>query len=416
MKMLAPLAFLVASTPAFADVLVVDVSGGGDFVVLQEAIDAAQEGDTLLVREGSYGPAVVDGKGLALVADSHATVSVFGGLLVKGTALGQTVVVAGIRVRGADEGDLQYDALLVTDCDGCVRISNVLALGGNAFDGASAPGGDALHVERSARVTVVATKLLGGAGQTTLNGGDSSRGGEGLELIDAEVVLEQCTVRGGAGGPGDAFGSGDLAGPGGDAVVVAQSDLIASGSTCTGGDGASDGFLDCRPGGAALVVDGASAVATLLDVTLVGGAGGQSSNCSGADGPPSLTGNGGTVVPVSGVAREMLGRHVAREGEVVLLELLGVPGDRVWLMASTRADFEHVPAFVLPRTLAFPAYATEFVTILPPSGRAVRGVVVPELGAGVEARVLCLQARFTDAVGDGWLSGPETVVLLDSAF
>ncbi|MEO0649069.1 MAG: hypothetical protein AAFZ65_00140, partial [Planctomycetota bacterium] len=64
------------------DVLVVDdVPGPGvDFVDLPAAIEAAQAGDLVLVRTGTYSPARIERGGVSLVADSDALAFVNGRL------------------------------------------------------------------------------------------------------------------------------------------------------------------------------------------------------------------------------------------------------------------------------------------------------------------------------------------------
>ena len=43
------------SVPALGREIVVDLGGGGDFTAIQPAIDAAEDGDTVLVKPGEYG-------------------------------------------------------------------------------------------------------------------------------------------------------------------------------------------------------------------------------------------------------------------------------------------------------------------------------------------------------------------------
>lgn len=51
---LAIAAFVAVTTTASADTIVVDWSGGGDHLVIQDALDAASDGDTVLVMPGTY--------------------------------------------------------------------------------------------------------------------------------------------------------------------------------------------------------------------------------------------------------------------------------------------------------------------------------------------------------------------------
>jgi pectin methylesterase-like acyl-CoA thioesterase len=69
-----------------ANVLVVDASGGGSYTQIQPAIDAADDGDTILVKSGSYTWFSVIDKSIAIVGDAGANVSLVGGARVEGCA------------------------------------------------------------------------------------------------------------------------------------------------------------------------------------------------------------------------------------------------------------------------------------------------------------------------------------------
>lgn len=71
------LVLLVASVRG-QGVLVVDAGGGGDHLSIQAAVDAAMEGDVVLVRQGSYTSFRILGKGISVVADRGALVTVGG--------------------------------------------------------------------------------------------------------------------------------------------------------------------------------------------------------------------------------------------------------------------------------------------------------------------------------------------------
>ena len=70
------ISFLVLGTTvtlADAAVLNVDANGGGDYSSIQEAVDKAQNGDTILVSPGVYQENVKVNKELIIASDSAPT-------------------------------------------------------------------------------------------------------------------------------------------------------------------------------------------------------------------------------------------------------------------------------------------------------------------------------------------------------
>ena len=120
-------ALALLSTTAAADVLVVDETGGGDFVGVQGGINGANDGDTVLVKSGDYGRLWVTGKSLNIVADRGAQVHIDGAIRVRGLTIDQGVTISGIEVDASETSDeLSRRALLAYDNEGecSYRIAN----------------------------------------------------------------------------------------------------------------------------------------------------------------------------------------------------------------------------------------------------------------------------------------------------
>jgi polygalacturonase len=87
------------ATSARADVLVVDASGMGDFTDIQPAIDAAADGDLVLVNPGVFQGFTILDKSVSVVARSTATVSIDGSVIVQHLAAARYVELAGLNAN-----------------------------------------------------------------------------------------------------------------------------------------------------------------------------------------------------------------------------------------------------------------------------------------------------------------------------
>lgn len=122
---------LLAAAPS-ADVLVVDQAGGAgaDFTAIQPAVDAAVDGDVIVVRAGSYQNLSITGKSLAVVGEGQP--SFFGFSNQGGTHFnevldlpaGSSVVLAGLVFTGV--------GLSVRNDAGSIWVEDC-SLGGFAF-------------------------------------------------------------------------------------------------------------------------------------------------------------------------------------------------------------------------------------------------------------------------------------------
>jgi pectin methylesterase-like acyl-CoA thioesterase len=94
-------AFALASAARAQGVLwVVDDSGGPgvDYTSLQAAIDGSANGDTILVRAGYYGSAVIDGKALIVTSENAGAPAAVqtSSLTVRSLGAAQGVVLRGL--------------------------------------------------------------------------------------------------------------------------------------------------------------------------------------------------------------------------------------------------------------------------------------------------------------------------------
>lgn len=237
---------------AFADVLLVDPSGGpGTYAEIQAAIDDADGGDTLVVFDGSYAPITLS-KRLSILADGSAT-----SVHVRGVSRVEQVL--GFRFAG-----LSFDALDVSDVGGSGIVESCGV--GNVVAGGADPDVEgALHVRDCADLVVTGSELHGflgccgdspwptgqgyGAGSaglrseesrvtvvdSTVRGGSGqsgcfwNTGGSGIEVRGGLVVLAGCRVVGGGGGAFQciAYGDGD---PGGDAIWAVSGNVVVRGA------------------------------------------------------------------------------------------------------------------------------------------------------------------------------------------
>src|SRR5262245_37375214 len=98
---------LAAGAMSRGSVIIVDPAGGpGGAALLQSAIDAAQDGDILLLRPGEYSSAPAShpqliGKSLALIVDGPPGGVVLSGLRVVNANSGSFVLVRGLHVAPA---------------------------------------------------------------------------------------------------------------------------------------------------------------------------------------------------------------------------------------------------------------------------------------------------------------------------
>lgn len=225
----------------------------GHHAEVQAAVDAAGEGDLIVVRPGHYAPFTVAGKSLTIVAEAPRTVWF--------TAL--TGHAIEVRDLGASQSVVLRDLVALrgsNDTSATVRVAN--AAGEVRFEGLLAghdagwPGQRSLELEGSGDFTAVESgfaqgvlavestasfvdcRLQGAQGRDCSAIGLATAGSPGVEVIGGSVLVADSVVRGGDGGAGDlvviccdATGGPGARLSGFGTTLTVRDSVVASGST-----------------------------------------------------------------------------------------------------------------------------------------------------------------------------------------
>lgn len=404
---------LSAALPIRAEVWIVEESGPLTFFAIQDAVDAAADGDTVLVRPGHYvDRVVIRGKSLVLVADGPGVeVSAFSPLLfgyeptIRAEDLdpGQSVLVRGFEL---------VSGVVVRDCEGTVWFDAIDVRGrASCYDGGIA----GALLERSERVTFTACTLVGHNGNSV--DGNTRLAAPGLQAEEANAELFDCVVRGGPGQNTLVFSS---ATPGAPGAQVDDSTLTLLGCALEGGAGGFDPSAVCssvpEPSGVGLAFVGTQGVVRSAASTAVGGQTDLSLLCPGLSAPagPAITGTG-TIVPLPGYARHLRANGPVRGGETLTLALEGQPGELPFVLVSATHDTQFLPAHGSTLLVGFPLEELFALPALPASGEASLAFVVPNVGAVGAAVHLYAQPFFLDPTPRVWLGCGASLLLLDAS-
>lgn len=432
--LLAGVSFLALATFGRAGVIVVAPSGG-QYTQIQAAVVAANPGDVLLVRSGTYAPVTVNGKPLTITADTGATVTIQGTTRVVNLPAGGVVVLSGLRGRGLTSDTSSEEAgagLLLRSNSGFVRVQGCEFTGAIGFDdGGTALGGccnlpngagwDAARVEScNGGTTFTSTILQAGRAANVSHFcycGIGQMGGDGLLSLASMVALYDCTLNGGAGG-----GGGFRGGVGGSGLVTVVSQGVLASNTVIAGGMGGDGydFLYCEGGdggtGARL---GTGTSVQRIGSLIYGGPGGQ--NAGGGAGPPGAPGDptsgSGSVFTFAGPRVQMIAPLLARESTSPSILVRGAAGRVAAVTISRLPRFQPLPSWrgVLLVQQTIPARWLLLGTI-PANGELQGTLDLRELGTGVASATWFLQAVHTDPVEGTTLGTGQVLTVLDSIY
>jgi len=390
--------------PSFADVVVVDVSGAGDFIDLTSAVTAANPGDVLLMKSGTYptaDPLVLPNMSLAIVADTGADVTV-GELASTGLSAGSRLVLSGLNVVADDDG--QFDALRLTNGAGSIRVQNCAL---------SASGGLGLRAWFCDDLILSRSTMTGGTPAWPDPDGYGNDGSEGLGLRGGRTAAYDCGFTGGDGE--DAYGGGlfclAIGGRGGFGVLERDgARFYAMGCEFEGGDGGlgfcggSDG-----PGGTGLLLSSISSApseAYVANAVFLPGA-----SPGGALAPPYV----GPLIFLNETRRELQAPAVVREGQAFSRTVVGRPGDRVYLPQSLTTTWRWLPPLGV-LSLSGTITVGPMLGVIGGGSHLVIPGQAPQLSSGEEVRWTHEQVFVFKATNNRLLGATQVQFVLDSSF
>lgn len=317
----------------------------GTFTTLQAAVNAALPGDVLLVASGNYSGFTINNKPLWIEAMQPGAVMITGTVTITNIAQGGFVVLVGLEAYGLGTPTPPQPALRVSNSKGQVRFDRCEFVGGRgtvmpmANCGGDPSGANGVELTNCAATVFVRSTLSGGYGGGSYSSGGYCNGGKGGDAVLAQssrIALYETNCLGGNGGIGFSIGGG-----GGHAYRAnVNFGVFASNTRFQGGNGAGAwdfAYTFGGNGGNGLVLEAGPARAELVGCTLLGGYAG--SGVFGTPVPGSPSSGSGVFHYQSTSARVFNAAPIASDGTNWSASVVGLPGDRVFLIAGTTAGY-----------------------------------------------------------------------------
>jgi hypothetical protein len=399
---------------------VLTVEPGGAFSQIGAAVAAAQDGDVIRVRAGTYSAFDVVGKSLTIVGEPGAVVfySSFPPVFPPNQALEVRALAAHQRlvVRDIDFWLSYIDPIpgvLVQNCAGAVVFEDCVISSGF---------GPGAQVAGAASATFVRCEVRS-AGPFKPVGSSTYQTNAGLAVSGSNVHLFDCLVVGSKGLDITLFTP--VTTDGGTGIDFDGGLVFAQGSVVAGGNG---GGVAAAPlpavcgaasdGGVGLLMDESFAASKFVafDTQILGGVGGGvAPGCvfaPGMDGVAQII-TAGTLSTPSGERRTSGTCGLVHAGDAIELLFVGEPGDLAFLAVSLDArGGTFIEPLVLAPHVNPAAYVLLPIGVLDASGVANLSAIAPPPPLGQLSQVFTTQAVFVDGLGALRLGAPSYLTVL----
>lgn len=358
---------LLLASCALAQNVIVLTPGPNQTATLQSAIDAAADGD-IIVLAGAWSAAVngasvlVDGKGLTLVA-AEGSAPGLRQLRLRNLPAGGRIVLRGLRLDQPEpviESSSSAYAGRVTaqDCAGAIWIEDCTLMGehgmGTGFFGLNSEGQAGLFVDHCAAVNVERCELRGGhgtdAGGVGMGAWNATEGGAGLRAVESSCAVRSSTLT------GDHAGEGGVALWAGAGAELAGGQLLLTGCEVQGGDDLDTGTNPA----AGLLIVGSGAVARRATSIAAGAGFPQMPDISA---PP-----GNVVKEYPAPPRTVELDSPLHEQQAGTLHLAGAPGDQLFLFAGFQGGALPISGKQGTLSIALPLLGPFVVGAIGPAG------------------------------------------------
>ena len=391
------LASIGASSLAHAQgVRIVEPTGTANFATIQAAIDAAQNGDVILVAPGVYSGFTIPYKALTIAATSNSAVSVHGDVRILGLPTGNQVALVGFRVLGA------FNALWISNCTGNVLLQDCAF----ANNYGNLP---ILEVTSSFSVAFVGCSALKYFDSTYASLSGAS---DGLRSSNSAIAAYDCVFEG-----YDAWddcdetvfdgGWGYRGEPG--------SFLFASGTLARGGRGGLEWCHCGTPGvgGAGFSVDYAAELYLLGSTAIAGPP--MTNYCGVSAGSyPALFNQGGNLLSYPGAARKLGPRNaVISDNADWSLSISGQVGDRIYLPGNRVQGMRFMPSLFGVWLIGQPTEPGPLLGVVPSSGVLAAQKFIQDVPLPLTQRTIFSQVVAVDSAGKRILGPPTVRIVLN---